>query len=430
MNRLNILISTHELSPYLGSECAVGWNIVTRLGKYHNITVLYAKSNQFGTQNYFEHVKNYIENYGEITGVKFIEISQPKSTVFISKINSFISKNHSIGFPPLYFLGYRLWQNKAYKVAVNLLAKEKFDIIHHLTSISFREPGSLWKINIPFIWGPCSGISNIPFSYLRENSFTGILIDFSRYINNNIIKTYSIKIHKVVKTSSLIYCVSKSDFHYFDKLGHKNIKLMIETGTNVQENAVIIEKRNIIKILWIGRIDFYKGLHIFLQSLLKLSIDEYLINVEIVGEGPLKSKYEKFLINYNLPFIKFIGILSQKEVFERLAQDTDILVHTSFKEGTPHVILEALSCGVPVICHDAFGMTTAIDDKSGIKIPLSSPNISIDGFKNAILHLINHPEELQRLKEGAINRAKELSWDSMTKKIAEDYNSIALTKSK
>ena len=151
---------------------------------------------------------------------------------------------------------------------------------------------------------------------------------------------------------------------------------------------------------------------------------------EIVGEGPLKSKYEKFLINYNLPFIKFIGILSQKEVFERLAQDTDILVHTSFKEGTPHVILEALSCGVPVICHDAFGMTTAIDDKSGIKIPLSSPNISIDGFKNAILHLINHPEELQRLKEGAINRAKELSWDSMTKKIAKDYNSISLTKSK
>lgn len=43
IERLNILISGHELSPFQGSECAEGWNIVKRLGEYHNITVLYAQ---------------------------------------------------------------------------------------------------------------------------------------------------------------------------------------------------------------------------------------------------------------------------------------------------------------------------------------------------------------------------------------------------
>lgn len=43
--QLNILISAHEMSPYQGSECAEGWNIVKRLGEYHNITVLYSLYN-------------------------------------------------------------------------------------------------------------------------------------------------------------------------------------------------------------------------------------------------------------------------------------------------------------------------------------------------------------------------------------------------
>ena len=50
--RLNILISAHELNPYGGSECAEGWNVVTRLGKYHNITVLYARGSQVNPYSY------------------------------------------------------------------------------------------------------------------------------------------------------------------------------------------------------------------------------------------------------------------------------------------------------------------------------------------------------------------------------------------
>jgi len=58
MKRLKILISAHELSPYQGSECAVGWNIVTRLAQYHDIVVIFAKTNQLGDADYESHIKS------------------------------------------------------------------------------------------------------------------------------------------------------------------------------------------------------------------------------------------------------------------------------------------------------------------------------------------------------------------------------------
>ena len=33
----------------------------------------------------------------------------------------------------------------------------EIDLIHQLTSISFREPGFLWRLDKPFVWGPISG---------------------------------------------------------------------------------------------------------------------------------------------------------------------------------------------------------------------------------------------------------------------------------
>lgn len=52
MKKLNVLIVAHEFSPSQGSECAVGWNIINNLYKFHNVTVIYAKTNQFKTSNY------------------------------------------------------------------------------------------------------------------------------------------------------------------------------------------------------------------------------------------------------------------------------------------------------------------------------------------------------------------------------------------
>lgn len=88
------------------------------------------------------------------------------------------------------------------------------------------------------------------------------------------------------------------------------------------------------------------------------------------------------------------------------------------------VVLEALSLGLPVICHDACGMGIAITDRCGIKVPMRTPELSIAGFADAIRRLSNGGDAFRELSEGALQRADELSWDSMAARIASTYERV------
>ncbi len=105
-----------------------------------------------------------------------------------------------------------------------------------------------------------------------------------------------------------------------------------------------------------------------------------------------------------------------------MMNDCDVLVHTSVKEGTPHVVLEALGMGIPVICHDACGMGIAVDSRCGLKIPLADPATSVEGFRAALLRLIEEPRLLETLSGGALARAAELDWDTKVNRFLAAYS--------
>ena len=59
MNRKKVFFLAHEISPNLGSECSSGWNIARGLSQFHDLTIVYAQTNQFETENYEEQINNY-----------------------------------------------------------------------------------------------------------------------------------------------------------------------------------------------------------------------------------------------------------------------------------------------------------------------------------------------------------------------------------
>jgi glycosyltransferase involved in cell wall biosynthesis len=105
-------------------------------------------------------------------------------------------------------------------------------------------------------------------------------------------------------------------------------------------------------------------------------------------------------------------------------KSADFFIHTSYREATSNVIPEALSMGLPVICHDANGMSIAINDTCGIKIPLVSFDQSVTGFQKAIQQLLSDPNYLEQLKKGTSARTGAISWDAMAATMAQDYLKI------
>lgn len=87
-----------------------------------------------------------------------------------------------------------------------------------------------------------------------------------------------------------------------------------------------------------------------------------------------------------------------------------------------------MALGMPVICHDACGMGVAVDESSGLKVEMRDPKTSVAGFREAILRLWNEPGLLEKLSEGALARARELSWDNKVKQVADAYREILSAK--
>ena len=173
-------------------------------------------------------------------------------------------------------------------------------------------------------------------------------------------------------------------------------------------------------MVWSGLHNAGKALSLLLYALSDLPQDSSW-NLVVLGDGAERDGWmqlsETLGISGN---IQWLGMLTKHEALREVSKG-HILVHSSLKEGTPHVVLEAMGSGLPVICHDACGMSSAVTENCGIKVPLKNPETSIEGFKAAIQSLLDNHELLKQLSEGALARAKELSWDKKVKRIAQTY---------
>jgi glycosyltransferase involved in cell wall biosynthesis len=416
--RLKILIVAHEFSPDQGSECAVGWNIITRLVKYHDITVIYSSK-------YTLHLSNYFQKSGEIPGLNCVNLDRP----FISKIfialNSLFRGLGPIGLPVIHYLGYKFWQISAYRTAKRLHQTNRFDAAHQLTQISFREPGYLWKLGIPFFWGPTGGTSTLPKQFYSIISRQSRFLERIRSLSNYYQFNYYSRVREANKRAAVIYTYAHEDEFLLKKSAGGIVKIMLDVGTYpyIKKSPVPADDKPILKGIWCGQLSYRKALSILLKALSLNEITKENIEFKIIGSGPLENSMHKMADQLGLRNIEWINNVKHEEIFG-LMEQADIFVHTSLREAVSSVIPEALSMGLPVICHDVNGMSIAIDETCGIKIPFISPKVSIQGFQDAIRTLILDRELLNQLKLGTFQRSQEISWDVMAETMAKDYLSI------
>lgn len=103
-------------------------------------------------------------------------------------------------------------------------------------------------------------------------------------------------------------------------------------------------------------------------------------------------------------------------------ENSDILFFTSVAEGTPHVVLEAIGNGLPIICFDVCGHGDSVNDKVGIKISVSNPEQSVEDFTNAISLLKKDRTLLKQISENCKQRQDELSWNNKALQMVKLYN--------
>ena len=143
-------------------------------------------------------------------------------------------------------------------------------------------------------------------------------------------------------------------------------------------------------ILTVGRLVPWKGI----DSLIEILLHFTEVRLVIVGEGSLRKKLEDLASSLGVDDrVLFMGGLSKSQVFTCLNL-ADIFVLNSSYEGLPHVVLEAMTVGIPIIATDAGGTKEVVsNEKTGLLIPVGDS----DALKFAINRLLSSHELTQNL---------------------------------
>jgi len=349
--------------------------------------------------------------------VTVVSLDHPSAPMVEEKGRNKIVRCFSYRFPSADFISWVYQFNYWMLEKILTTLKNDYDIIHvhdWLTAPAgitlkyiFRRPLVITIHSTEF--GRRAGIHDVFHRHIHETEWKEVyeawkIIVCSEYMKREVMSAFGVPSDKLWVIPNGVKQVSID----------KRVKL-------VEARSLYAKPWEYI-ILYVGRMVFEKGVHIFIEAARQLLLRRLDAKFVLVGEGPLRANLTNIVNNLGLggKFF-FTGFLPDEEV-EVLYNICDIAVFPSLYEPFGIVTLEAMSAGKTVVASDTGGMSTIIENGfNGLKV---SPGNAIDLYK-AINYLLNHPEERLRMGRNNLNTVHErFSWESIAKQTIRLYNQV------
>jgi glycosyltransferase involved in cell wall biosynthesis len=143
------------------------------------------------------------------------------------------------------------------------------------------------------------------------------------------------------------------------------------------------------QIVCVGRLAPVKGQHVLIGAVAALVRDGHEILLRFVGDGPDRSELEREVEARGLSrSVFFTGNVNQDEL-RAIYRGSDALVLSSFGEGLPVVLMEAMAMEVPCVATWVAGVPELIrDGANGLLIPPADEG----SLAGAILRLMSDPD--------------------------------------
>jgi exopolysaccharide biosynthesis WecB/TagA/CpsF family protein len=147
--------------------------------------------------------------------------------------------------------------------------------------------------------------------------------------------------------------------------------------------------------VYVGRLSAEKGVETLVRSWCQLSTR---IPLQIIGDGPLRSKLEQMASQCSLSNVVFTGRLNSEETRSRIRGARLLILPSVCYENFPMAVVEAFSCGTPVVCSRHGAMQEIVSD--GVNGLLFTPG-KPEELAAALEWAWCHPEQVQRMGEAA-----------------------------
>ena len=358
------------------------------------------------------------------------------------------------------------------KIAINTVKclKAKYDVrlaVFQKRDIEYEYPCEVVDLDIPTQKGKIAKIRNqikrmIKVARLRSRLNIDVVISFGSTANITNIgsgviskgKTISaihgfaeveasLALKLILKCSDKVICIAKA---MQDKLLslYPNAKntVVIENGYEIEQittkaNEDIPAELPHPLIVAMGRLETVKGFDRLIKAFAQARKSYPGMNLAILGKGSLKESLEGLAQAEGVAdAVVFMG--HQQNPY-RFLKEADLFVLSSRNEGFPNALIEALSCGCPIVSVDCQSgpreilsaqyspspVKGILEEEYGVLVEnAASEERIIDLLSKAFLLLMNNKEKRDKYRSNGLTRANQFNNQVYEKKIVEIIESL------
>lgn len=243
------------------------------------------------------------------------------------------------------------------------------------------------------------------------------LSQFFKKQNENLIKIFLVLLLEKIAygIADLIVVTSPEDKEYI-VVHHKinpNKVTTVPNGVDIELFNIFSDiKKESGRILFVGRLIKQKNLFSLLEAIRDIK-EAHLV---IVGKGYLKEELIRKTHEYKIN-VTFIDSMKNEDLPIEYNK-SELFILPSFFEGNPKVLLEAMACGLSVICSNSYGMNNIIKHSyNGFLCQACAGDI-----QKAILKLLN--DDKLRTELGRNARSAIVSNYSLNKVLEQEISCI------
>jgi glycosyltransferase involved in cell wall biosynthesis len=409
--RPKVLASAYACHPrpstaHFPGEAILGWNLAREIVGFADLHLITWAFNRDGVDGTLRAPD------GREAAVHYVDLPP--------RLQSILRDRH-LGTRILYYL----WQRAAARAARELHRRERFDLFHQITFSNDWMPSYIAPcLPVPFVWGPIGGGQKVPRELMPTLARRDRRQERSRVLLQNVWRRTPARRRAAAKASAILVCNRETEA-VLSRWREKITAFPVNgiERSDLSAEAPSPDRRNGFRLLYVGRFDPIKGLPLALEALRILRTIAAEAVLELVGEGPEKPRLQALAARLGLSDALIWTPWSPRtEIFEKMKR-SDVFLFPSLRDGGGAVVVEAMACGLPVVCLDLAGPGLHIRDGYGIKVRSGRPDTVAAELAAALGRFWCDPGLKDRMGRAAMERAASFyEWGRLGEKLRGIYD--------
>ncbi len=400
---MKVLILAYACEPDQGSEPEIGWQWALQMARFHDVSVITRSNNREGIEK----------------GLRQLAPDQPRPRFFYDDAGPLVlwAKKRF----QLHSLYYLLWQRRVRRLVSEVVAQERYDLIHHLTFGALRHPTAIWHHGVATLWGPVGGMSDFPVQLFARSNWRLRANALLRRVDSWVRGRFLGLTRRRGRASSLVLASHPEAVTVFRCCG---VVASLFSAIGIEPHLVAAGPRPLragpLRLLFVGRLMEEKGVELALEALARTGQE---LTLTWVGRGPARAQMERLANRLGLVGrVYFAGAIPRDRVIEEMDRH-DLFLFPSVYDSGGFAVLEAMARGLPVICLDSGGPAVSLAHGGGIVVPVTTREEVVARLAEAIRRFDEDRTFLHRMSAEARQAILEHHlWEKRSEALSAFYN--------